>query len=104
MLDTENLQHLSDDLKIRLSEFEKTFNTAGWGFLKKWFENEAKDREARLMFCQNWDQYVTIRAEWVVFKEMQNAEEQTYAEFERLALEAAEQKALEEEIDSLDFE
>lgn len=94
MLDAEQLNHLSSDLKARLVEFEKTFSTKGWGMIQKFLAQSAEEHKERMLFCSTWDQYMALQSRWAVFTELANLEEETYNEFERLAQQAAEEKLM----------
>lgn len=90
MLDTNTLQYLSDDQKARLVEFEKVFSSKGWEYIQGFLQQSADEAKERLCFVANWDQYMATGSRWAVFQELANLEEETYAEFERIAQQAAE--------------
>lgn len=94
MLNADTLNYLSDDQKARLVEFEKTFSSKGWEFIQKFLQESANEAKERLCFVANWDQYMATGSRWAVFQELANLEEETYAEFERLAQANAESALL----------
>ena len=99
MLDTEALKTLPDEQKARLVEFEKTFSSTGWKYIVKWAQKTAEEQRNRLMFCQNWEQYLDLQAKWYVYTELSNLEDLTYKEFENLAAQALEAQVEEVEVD-----
>lgn len=99
MLDTNTLQYLSDEQKSRLVEFEKTFSSKGWDYIQKFLQQSADEAKERLCFVANWDQYMATGSRWAVFQELANLEEETYAEFERIAQQGAEDALMATETD-----
>jgi len=105
MLDTESLQYLPDEMKSRLVKFENTFSSEGWDQIVLWAKKSAEEQRDRMLFCQNWEQYLAIQAQWTMFTEFANLEESTFAEFERMAQEFRDQKeAVDLEGSELEFE
>lgn len=98
-VDTEVLKHLPDEAKARLVEFEKTFNSKGFQMLIQWAKATAEEKAQRMLFAQNWDQYLFLKGEWSMFTELANIEDTTYREFENMAAEAKENAVVESELE-----
>jgi hypothetical protein len=92
-------------MKDRLVKFETMFSTAGWSQVVQWAKQSAEEQRDRMLFCQNWEQYVNLQAQWTMFTEFASLEEATLAEFERIAQEHREQIEAQDLLNSeLDFE
>ncbi len=98
-VDFEKLKHLPDEYKERLTDFEKTFGTKGWSHLQEWVKASIQEKEQRLLFCQNWDQYTFLKGEWTVLQELANLEEATYREFEGIA-----EQVMERDLENVELE
>lgn len=90
MIDTEALKNLPDEQKALLVNYEEMFRTKGFSQFIQYVKATAEEKRDRLLFAQNWDQYVHLRAEWAVFEELAGIEELTYKEFEAIADQASE--------------
>lgn len=99
MLTEETLKLLPDDLKNRLSEFEKTFSTKGWNFVSEWASKTADEIKHRLLFCQSWEEYQNLQGRWFAFTELANLEVATYNEFEAIAAQIEESTVSDFEIE-----
>ena len=98
-IDAEILQYLPDEYKERLQNFEKMFSSKGWAQLLQFLKASADEKQQRLLFAQNWDQFVFLKGEWNVLQEMVNLEESTYREFEGIAEQAREEAAVAVELE-----
>ena len=99
MLNTEALQLLTDEEKGRLVEFERTFSTKGWEFIKEWAEKSAAEQDERMKYAANWEQFQALRTSYALFLSFANLEEETYKEFERIGFGRVEVEQVDTELE-----
>lgn len=80
-MDLEQIKYLTDDQKDKYLDYERTFESKGWGYVKGWLLGQIQEQVQRALFASSWEDHRVATGMRIAFEQMLSLHENVEAEF-----------------------